>query len=152
MKQEAENKKDVSPIPESSPSKAMDSKKDVEQSNDPKTDEDFPGYPHHPSKEKIIKQEDDYIKEENDVEKNPDSKNTTGVGQRFLAGQDKEKAEEAMIPGPATDDALGTKDRSSGNKENDQMDVLNAKTNETGKPQNVTNNDLKNRNAGNQST
>ena len=37
-------------IPENDPSKAMDSKREVEQSNDPKTDQDFPGYPHYPAK------------------------------------------------------------------------------------------------------
>ena len=38
------------------------SKKDVEHSNDPKIDQDVPGFPHHPSTEKDMK------------EKNPTSK------------------------------------------------------------------------------
>jgi hypothetical protein len=39
---------------ENDPSKPMDSRKEVEQSRDPKTDTDFPGYPHYPAKEDIM--------------------------------------------------------------------------------------------------
>ncbi len=38
-----DNRSDKNRIPENDPSKAMDSKKEVERSKDPKTDQDFPG-------------------------------------------------------------------------------------------------------------
>ena len=57
-------------IPENDPSKAMDSKKEVERSNDEKTDQDFPGYPHYPAREDIMDKRNDYTKENIDVEKN----------------------------------------------------------------------------------
>ena len=37
------------------PKKAMTRKEDVENSNDPKIDEDFPGYPHGNAREGVIK-------------------------------------------------------------------------------------------------
>ncbi len=36
------------------PKEAIKSKKDLQQPNDEKTDEDFPGYPHYPAKEDIM--------------------------------------------------------------------------------------------------
>ena len=39
------NKKDTQPIKK---------KEEVQQSNDERIDQDFPGYPHHPSKDKTI--------------------------------------------------------------------------------------------------
>jgi hypothetical protein len=58
-------------IPSNDPSKAMDSKKEVEQSNDEKTDQDFPGYPHYPAKEDIMNQRTDSHRVDMDVENLP---------------------------------------------------------------------------------
>lgn len=74
-------------IPENNPSKPMDSKREVENSNDEKTDQDFPGYPHYPAREDIMDQRNDFIKEDIDVENLPNSRNATGVSQRFAADQ-----------------------------------------------------------------
>ena len=82
-------------IPENDPSKAMDSKKEVEQSNDEKTDQDFPGYPHYPAKEDIMNQKTGNHRVDIDVENLPRNKNTTGMDQRFPGEEDKKKAEEA---------------------------------------------------------
>src|SRR5215217_8501928 len=81
-------------IPENDPSKAMDSKREVDDSNDEKTDQDFPGYPHYPAREDIMDQRTDSHRVDVDVENLPSGRNATGVSQRFLAGQNKEKAEE----------------------------------------------------------
>ena len=62
----------------------MDSKMDVEQSNDEKTDQDFPGYPHYPAKEDIMDQRTDSHRVDMDVENLP-TRNAIGVGQRFSA-------------------------------------------------------------------
>ena len=43
-----DNNSDRNKIPENDPSKAMDSKREVERSDDAKIDQDFPGYPHIP--------------------------------------------------------------------------------------------------------
>ena len=80
------NKVDRTRIAEDDPSKAMDSKKEVERSKDEKTDQDFPGYPHYPAREDIMDKRNDYTKENIDVENLPNSKNITGVSQRFFAG------------------------------------------------------------------
>src|SRR4026208_2145881 len=87
---------------ENNPSKAMDSKKEVERSNDPKTDQDFPGYPHYPAREDIMDKRNDFTKENIDVENLPNSRNLSGVNQRYSTGQKNDKAEETM----AADDDL----------------------------------------------
>src|SRR6478609_8195041 len=78
----------TSRIPENDPSKAMDSKREVEQSNDEKTDQDFPGYPHYPAKEDIMDQRTGSKRIDMDVENLPGNRNTTGVNQRFPAAQE----------------------------------------------------------------
>src|SRR3982751_2672615 len=98
------NNDNQSRIPENDPSKAMDSKKEVDQSNDEKTDQDFPGYPHYPSKEDIMDQRTGTHKVDMDVENLPSGRNATGVSQRFITGQDRQKAENAMAPQPGSGD------------------------------------------------
>ena len=68
------NNQDRNKNEETNPSKAMDSKKEVERSNDPKTDQDFPGYPHYPAREDIMDQRNDFTRENIDVENLPNSK------------------------------------------------------------------------------
>lgn len=86
-------------IPENDPSKAMDSKKEVEQSNDPKTDQDFPGYPHYPAKEDVMDQRSGEHRVDEDMERMSDSHNSTGVSQRFITGQESKKARPDRMPG-----------------------------------------------------
>jgi hypothetical protein len=112
-------------IPENDPSKAMDSKREVEQSNDERTDEDFPGYPHYPAKEDIMDQRTDSHRVDMDVENLPNGSNVTGVSQRYYSSQEREnilRAEQS-----ATADNLET------------FDTDNA---EIGTPQNVSNEDI----------
>ncbi|HVG13706.1 MAG TPA: hypothetical protein VM935_02060, partial [Chitinophagaceae bacterium] len=85
MQTDNTGRQDENKIPENSPSKAMDSKKDVENSNDNKIDQDFPGYPHYPAREDIMDQRNDVTRESIDVENLPNSRNNSGVNQRFLA-------------------------------------------------------------------
>src|SRR3954470_8379401 len=75
-------------IAENNPSKPMDSKKEVENANDPKIEQDFPGYPHYPAKEDIMDQRTDNHRVDMDVENLPNSHNTTRVDQRFLPKED----------------------------------------------------------------
>ncbi len=128
--------------PENNPSKAMDSRKEVENSADEKTDQDFPGYPHYPAREDIMDKRNDYTQENIDVENLPNSKNVSGVNQRYLAGQNRERAEEAMIPGPATDDDLQIKEGTEADVDDDDLAVLNSTDAEIGRPQNVSNEEL----------
>src|SRR6476469_7902524 len=88
-------------IPENDRSKPMDSKKEVEQSNDEKTDQDFPGYPHYPAKEDIMDQRTDSHRVDMDVENLP-SRNASGVNERFNKDQGRSKAEKAMMPQQGT--------------------------------------------------
>lgn len=46
----------------------MNSKKEVENSNDNKTNEDFKGYPHYPAKDAMMKEEKEENLSENDKE------------------------------------------------------------------------------------
>ena len=70
----------------------MDSKREVEQSNDNKTDQDFPGYPHYPAKEDIMDQRTDSHRVDMDVENLP-NRNATGVSQRFTETSRENKGE-----------------------------------------------------------
>lgn len=77
MKRQNNKEQRGSDIPENNPSKAMDSKREVEQSPDEKTDQDFPGYPHYPAKEDIMDQRTDSHRVDMDVEELPNSPNRT---------------------------------------------------------------------------
>ncbi len=61
---------------ENKPDKAIDTPKEVEESQDQKIDQDFPGYPHYPAKEDVMNQESGMKKEDVDVEKLTRSQNT----------------------------------------------------------------------------
>ncbi|MDP4247766.1 MAG: hypothetical protein Q8932_18145, partial [Bacteroidota bacterium] len=50
-------------------------KSEVQESNDDRIDEDFPGYPHHPSKEKNINPRKDQDKRSRDVDRHNGSAN-----------------------------------------------------------------------------
>ena len=143
MKTRDDQEQGSSRIPENDPSKAMDSKKEVEQSNDHKIDQDFPGYPHYPAREDIMDQRNDYIREDLDVENLPNSRNATGVSQRFSSGKNNEKAEGSLSPGLSHDDeGLGLQSGTEADVTDDDLAVLNATDNEIGTPQNVSNEDL----------
>ena len=127
-------------IPENDASKAMDSKGEVERSNDPKTDQDFPGYPHYPAREDIMDKRNDFTKENIDVENLPNSRNLSGVNQRYSTGQKNDKAEETM----AADDDLRIEEGGDGDVDDDDLAVLNSTDGEIGRPQNVSNEELGN--------
>jgi hypothetical protein len=127
---------------ENNPSKAMDSKREVEQSNDNKTDQDFPGYPHYPAREDIMDKRNDFTKENIDVENLPNSKNITGVSQRFLAGQNQERGDQSSNSPTAKDDDLDLREGTEADVDDDDLAVLNSTDAEIGRPQNVSNEEL----------
>ena len=119
----SKNNKDAkSNIPQNDPSKAMDSKKEVEQSPDNKIDQDFPGYPHYPAKEDIMDQRTESHRVDADVENIPAGRNRTGVSQRFPSSS----ADEPVLPEGVTD----------------ELDLLNTTDDEIGQPHNVSNEEL----------
>ena len=129
-------------IPENDRSKPMDSKREVEQSNDEKTDQDFPGYPHYPAKEDIMDQRTDSHRVDMDVENLP-SRNSSGVNERFNNDQGRSKAENAMMPQPGSgNDELDLKMGTDADVDEDDLEVLNSTNGEIGVPQNVSNEDL----------
>ena len=138
------NKNEQNPrVPENDPSKPMDSKREVEQSNDEKTDQDFPGYPHYPAKEDIMDQRTDTHRVDMDVEGLPSGHNATGVSQRFMAGQDRQRAENAMTPQPGLgDDDMDLKMGNEGDVTEDDLVALQSTDAEIGTPQNVSNEDI----------
>jgi hypothetical protein len=143
MKERDDKRQGAFRVPENDPSKAMDSQREVEQSNDNKIDQDFPGYPHYPAREDIMDQRNDYIREDLDVENLPNSRNNTGVNQRFLAGNNKEKATESLTPGfSLSDEELDIREGTEADVNEDDLAILNATNDEIGKPQNVSNEDL----------
>ncbi|RYF84903.1 MAG: hypothetical protein EON98_07965 [Chitinophagaceae bacterium] len=115
-------------IPANDPSKAMDSKREVEQSPDEKTDQDFPGYPHYPAKEDIMSQNSGFHRVDAKMEDMGAGPNASGVNQRFLAGQDKHQEQDSVTP------------RAEG--ESDDLAAVNSRNDEIGLPQNVSNEDL----------
>jgi hypothetical protein len=92
MNSDKEKDKNSSGIPDNSSSKPMDSKKDVKNSPDEKTDQDFPGYPHYPAKEDIMDKRTGNHKVDADME-NVSSANKTGVSQRYAADNDTDNQE-----------------------------------------------------------
>jgi hypothetical protein len=124
-------------IPENDPSKAMDSKKEVEQSNDNKTDQDFPGYPHYPAREDIMDQRTDSHRVDVDVENLP-SNNRTGVSQRFMTGEDGTRGRNQEVPGGDEFQDIGPR-TDVGNERRSGLDGTNA---EIGVPHNADNDSL----------
>ena len=119
----AQNNKDPkSNIPQNDPSKAMDSKKEVEQSPDNKIDQDFPGYPHYPAKEDIMNQRTESHRVDADLENIPAGPNRSGVSQRFVPNSE----DETILPDGVNDD----------------LGLLNTTDDEVGQPHNVSNEDL----------
>lgn len=60
------------------PDEALNDAESVEESKDSKIDEDFPGYPHYPSKDDILNPANDMVRVETDVENISLSKKITG--------------------------------------------------------------------------
>lgn len=112
-------------------SKAMDSKKEVEQSPDQKTDQDFPGYPHYPAKEDIMDQRTDNHRVDMDVENLASGPNASGINERFSTNETNRKQEN-----------LNT------GEEIEKVDAINQspdnpeRNDEIGTPQNISNEDL----------
>jgi hypothetical protein len=115
-------------IPENDPSKAMDSKREVENSPDEKIDQDFPGYPHYPAKEDIMSQDSGFHRVDAELEEMGTGPNASGVNQRFLAGGERHQDQESQTP------------KAEG--ENDDLAAVNSTNGEIGVPQNVANDDL----------
>src|SRR5687768_3186469 len=128
-------------IPENDPSKPMDSKREVEQSNDEKTDQDFPGYPHYPAREDIMDEGNDCVRGDVDVENIPNS-NRSGVSQRFLAGQNNERGEGAGNTNQDQEDDLNIREGIEGDVTNDDLTALGSTDAQIGRPQNVSNEDI----------
>ena len=127
--------------PENDPSKAMDSKKEVEQSNDEKTDQDFPGYPHYPAREDIMDQRTDSHRVDVDVENIPANRNLTGVSQRFTPGTGRDKNEgKEQKPGDEGEDFSDIGPRTE--IYNDNLASLGSANTEIGMPQNAETPDL----------
>ena len=130
-------------IPENDPSKAMDSRREVEQSNDEKIDQDFPGYPHYPAKEDIMDQRTDTHRVDMDVENLPSGHNATGVSQRFITAQESQQAENAKkTPMGTGDDDIDVRMGTDADVNDDDLEMLNSTNGEIGVPQNVSNEDL----------
>jgi hypothetical protein len=107
------------------PSNAMNTKRDVAQSPDEKTDEDFPGYPHYPAKEDIMDKSTGSHRVDANVEEMGSAQNATGVSQRYPASQQNERTQ---IDPLQRETASGT--------------AIENENDERGVPQNVSNEDL----------
>lgn len=116
-----ENNEQRSNIPQNDPSKAMDSKREVAQSPDEKTDQDFPGYPHYPAKEDMMNQNSGAHRVDANMEEFGTGPNRSGVSQRF-----------------PTDQGNNREQGHSGN----ELAATDTTNEEMGLPQNVTNKDL----------
>ena len=120
----------ASNIPEDNSSKAMDSKREVEQSPDGKIDQDFPGYPHYPAKEDIMDQRTGVHRVDADLENMGTGPNASRVNQRFLAGNNLERDQEMQQANSNEDTGEG------------ELGTLDSTNAEIGMPQNVSNEDL----------
>lgn len=137
------NKRDTG-IPENNPSKPMDSKREVEQSNDERTDQDFPGYPHYPAREDIMDQRTGTHKVDMDVENLASGRNATGVSQRFTRAQESRRGEVPGAPQPnqENEDDLNLRPGTEADVNDDDLAILNSTNDEIGLPQNVSNEEL----------
>lgn len=126
-------------IPQNDPSKAMDSKKEVENSNDAKTDQDFPGYPHYPAKEDMMDHRTQSHRVDMDLE-NISGNPNPAAGQP-LAGQNRKSAEQAMQPGLGNDD-LDIEMGNEADVDEDDLAILNSTNAEIGVPQNISTEEL----------
>jgi len=144
MKRNNDNSQSNKAVPENDPSKAMDSKREVEQSNDPKTDQDFPGYPHYPAREDIMDQRTGSHKVDMDIENLASARNATGVSQRFVTAQEGQRNSERENQQPIEEgnDDLAIKPGTEADVDDDDLEVLNSTNDEIGVPQNVSNEDL----------
>jgi hypothetical protein len=143
MREQDNNKKRKPSIPEENPSKAMDSKKEVERSPDERTDEDFPGYPHYPAREDIMDERTDTHRVDMDVENLPSGRNATGVSQRFITSQEHDRQREPRVPDQGvSDNDLDLRSGTDADVDEDDLAVLNSTNAEIGIPQNVSNEDL----------
>lgn len=131
-------------VPENDPSKAMDNKREVEQSNDPKIDQDFPGYPHYPAKEDIMDQRTGSHKVDMDMENLASGRNATGVSQRFVRSQEGQRnnAPENRQSDENNEEDLNFRSGTEADVNDEDLAVLNSTNDEIGMPQNVSNEDL----------
>jgi hypothetical protein len=137
------NKDNRDRIPDNDPSKAMDSKKEVDRPKDEKTDQDFPGYPHYPAKEDMMDQRTDTKRVDIDVEKLASSRNASGVSQRFAGEEKRSGNNQPSGPvGKEEPDELDIKMGTEADVTDDDLSILNATDAEIGTPQNVATEDL----------
>lgn len=127
-------------IPQNDPSKAMNSKREVEDSNDAKIDQDFPGYPHYPAKEDIMDQRTGSHKVDMEMENLPGSRNASGVSQRFVRTQ--QNAAPRTNQEEEANDELGIRSGIDSDGDDDELDVLNSTDDEIGVPQNISDEDI----------
>lgn len=138
------NEKRDTNTPQNDPSKAMDSKREVEESNDDRIDQDFPGYPHYPAKEDIMDQRTGSHKVDMDMENLASSRNATGVSQRFARSQENQRnaGPQGQQPEENYSDDLNISSGTEADVNDDDLAVLNSSNDEIGTPQNVSNEDL----------
>jgi hypothetical protein len=114
----------------------MDSKREVEQSNDEKINQDFPGYPHYPSREDIMDQRTDAHRVDVDVENLP-NRNNSGLSQRFIKDSVNNEVRQ-----PGDDDREVPHGAGDNGFREGGLPVQDAANDEIGLPQNVANEDL----------
>jgi len=141
MKRQNNKEQRGSKIPENNPSKAMDSKREVEQSPDEKTDQDFPGYPHYPAKDDIMDQRTDSHRVDMNVEELSNARNLTGVSQRFASDNSKEGRTGGTSPQQGTDDDFADLNPRT-EVTRDNLETSDSRLSEIGIPHNVENADL----------
>ena len=114
-------------FPQNDPSNAMNTKREVANSPDNKTDQDFPGYPHYPAKEDIMDTTTGTHRVDADVDTLGTGPNQSGVSQRYQGGG-----------------ATGTTQNpaSNRNEDSDATTELDGRNEEIGTPHNVSNSDL----------
>ena len=120
------NDNDSVTIPENDPSKAMDSKQEVDESPDNKIDQDFPGYPNSPATEEMMGKSTGSHRVDAGVAETGTGSNSSGVSQRYPEGQGGDRGKIDPLEKSDTE-----------NKE-----ALQGRNAEVGVPQNVSNEDL----------
>lgn len=141
MAQDNERNKKQGGNPQNNPPKPMNSKREVEQSPDQKIDQDFPGYPHYPSKEDIMDKRTDIHQVDMDVENLPNSRNVSGVSQRFdtySRQRGTDQGQERKEKG--SDDFSDLNPRTESGR--DGLATLDTTNDEVGTRQNIENDDL----------
>jgi hypothetical protein len=105
------------------PEEVIDTPKEVEESNDEKIDQDFPGYPHYPAKDDILNPGNDTERVDVDVENLTRSHNVTAEHLKHILGTPEVEPDFTQVPEDETED-IGVTNNNPADVTNEDLAML----------------------------